>query len=201
MMLPIWQSLASFPFPLRNSRASGSVLEARFIRSLLAMEVALSITPTPLRDGFLPLASFGTKALHARPTPRSACHRPRNARSTAARAMGKFEHTGHELGGNYRHQASRSRFLQNTVAIPYRIFIGETDKPAKQQIVVELAPSATVRSAPVERLQQHARSRRSAGCRPSISRAVALSATDVQPSSTSAGSGARMVREPPLRST
>ena len=49
---PIWQSLASLPAPLRNKRASGSVVEAlRVIGAFLAMEVALGTARPRRRRG------------------------------------------------------------------------------------------------------------------------------------------------------
>ena len=145
------QSLASLPLPLRNSLASGSVVEA----CVSLVRCSPWKSRSPLRPGRRRLAAavLRPEALHAGPgLDQRAVDREVLVRQQRL-DLGLGQHRAQELG--------RDLALEQPVAVlgehrhvPDRIVDAEPDEPAEQQVVVELLHQLPLRAHRVERLQQ-----------------------------------------------
>src|SRR5512132_188437 len=147
---PMKQSRLVWPSPLRNSRASSSLVAVRLVRSLLTMEVALAVAA---RRGRCARAVLRPEALQARPR---LDQRPIN-REVLVREQpldaGIVEHGSEEL--------RRDLAVEQPVAVlgehghvPHLLIDAETDKPAEQQVIVQLLHQLSLRAHGIERLQQ-----------------------------------------------
>ena len=110
---PIWQSLASLPAPLRNKRASGSVVEEcvslrRF--SPWKLRSALRLPPRAAAPAVLRY-----EALHAAQASISVPSTEKCSLESSLRTCGRFSMATKNLLA-ISPSSSRSRFLQNTVA-------------------------------------------------------------------------------------
>src|SRR5204862_910370 len=112
-----WQSLASLPAPLRNRRASGSVVEecVSFLR-FSPWKSRSALRPPPLfSDGGLPSWSFGTKLFMLAQASISVPSTEKCSLDSSLRTCGRFSTPAKNLAA-ISPSSNRSRFLQNTVA-------------------------------------------------------------------------------------
>src|SRR5215467_469480 len=154
---PMWQSFASFPAPLRNSRASGSVVEkcVSFLR-FSPRKLRSALRP-PLRapppDGGPSLPSLGTKLFMLAQASISVPSTEKCSLESRPRTCGRFR----TLLMNLRAISPsnrRSRFLQKTVASQNHVVHRQADEPAEQKIVFELLHQQAFRTHGIERLEQ-----------------------------------------------
>src|SRR6185503_19033777 len=115
----IWQSLASLPTPLRNKRASGSVVEEcvslqRFSPWKLRSALRPPLPPRPCREGGSP-PSFGTKLFMLAQASISVPSTEKCSLESSLRTCGRFSTATKNLFA-ISPSSSRFRFLQNTVA-------------------------------------------------------------------------------------
>ena len=145
------QSLASLPLPLRNSLASGSVVEACV--SLVRCSPWKSRSPLPPGCRRLAAAVLRPEALYAGPSlDQRAVDREVLVRQERL-DLGLRQHGAQELGRDLAFEQPVA-VLGEHRHVPDRIVDPKPDEPAEQQIVVELLHQLALRSDRVERLQQ-----------------------------------------------
>src|SRR5882672_10873057 len=137
---PMWQSLASLPAPLRNKRASGSVVEkcVSFLRfspwkSRSALRPPL---PWSFPDGGSPL-SFGTKLFMLAQASIRVPSTEKCSPESSLRTWGRFNTLTKELGRDIAVEQPIPVLAEDR-RIPHLIIRREPDEPPEQQIVVEL---------------------------------------------------------------
>jgi hypothetical protein len=143
-------SRASLPGPLRNSRASASVVEACVsLRRRSRWKSRSPLRPGP--DGS-PEPSFGRKLLAGPGFQQSTVDREMLARQQSLDLVLR-QHRDEKLA---RHLAIQQpvAVLGEAAGIPHRILDAKSDKPAEQQVVVDALDQLTLRADRIKGLQQ-----------------------------------------------
>jgi hypothetical protein len=145
------QSLASLPGPLRNSLASGSVVEAWVsLLRLWPRKVLLAVAP---RVGRRAGAVLRPEALRAGPgLQQRAVHREVLAREQRTH-LGPGQHSGQEARGDLARQQPVA-VLGEGGGVPDRDVHAEPDEPAEQQVEVDPLHQLSLRADGIEGLQQ-----------------------------------------------